>query len=141
MIKPRLLIIGANGFLGQHLSKAACCFEVFEGDLTGSLVVDVTSAVSVDAAFRQVRPDVAVLLAAVSDVDQCELHPELAEAVNVCGASHVAEACVRTGSRLVFTSSAAVFDGTRHGYTERDAATPLSVYGKSKARAEELILA
>jgi len=144
--KPRLLIIGANGFLGQHLSKAGCRFEVFEADLAATRgehggAMDVTSAASVDAAFRHARPDVAVLLAAVSDIDQCEQSPEMAEAVNVCGAAHVAEACARTGARMVFTSSAAVFDGTRHGYTECDAPTPVSVYGKTKARAEELILA
>jgi dTDP-4-dehydrorhamnose reductase len=144
--KPRLLIIGANGFLGQHLSKAGCCFEVFEADLAAprgerGLAMDVTSAASVDAAFTHARPNVAVLLAAVSDIEQCEQHPEMAEAVNVRGAVHVAEACARTGARLVFTSSAAIFDGTRHGYTERDVPTPVSVYGRTKARAEELILA
>jgi len=144
--KPRLLIIGANGFLGQHLMKTASCFEVFEADLAAprgerGLAMDVTSAGSVDAAFRHVRPDVVILLAAVSDIDQCEQHPEMAEAVNVCGAVHVAEACACSGVRMVFTSSAAVFDGTRHGYKECDAPTPLSVYGRTKARAEELILA
>jgi dTDP-4-dehydrorhamnose reductase len=139
--KPRLLIIGANGFLGQHLSKAGCCFEVFEADLAGPLATDVTSAASVDAAFRHARPNVVVLLAAVSDIDQCEQHPEMAEAVNVCGAAYVAEACARGEARMVFTSSAAVFDGARHGYTECDAPIPLSVYGRTKARAEQLILA
>jgi dTDP-4-dehydrorhamnose reductase len=144
--KPRLLIIGANGFLGQHLSKAGCCFEVFEADLAApcserGLEMDVTSPGSVDAAFRHVRPNVVVLLAAISDIDQCEQHPEIAEAVNVCGAVHVTEACARTEAKMVFTSSAAVFDGTRHGYTECDDPTPLSVYGRTKARAEELILA
>ncbi|MGD0296073.1 MAG: sugar nucleotide-binding protein [Bryobacteraceae bacterium] len=146
MTKARLLIIGANGFLGQHLSKAGFCFEVFEADLAAprgerGFAMDVTSSASVDVGFKHARPNVAVLLAAVSDIDQCEQHPEIAEAVNVCGAAHVAEACARSGARMVFTSSAAVFDGTRHGYTESDAATPLSVYGRTKARAEELILA
>jgi dTDP-4-dehydrorhamnose reductase len=144
--KPRLLIIGANGFLGQHLAKARSCFDVFEADLAAprgerGLAMDVTSAASVNAAFEDVRPNVVVLLAAVSDIDQCEQHPEMAEAVNVRGAAHVAEACARSGARLVFTSSAAVFDGARHGYRECDAPTPLSVYGRTKARAEELILA
>ena len=98
--------------------------------------IDITSAASVHAAFDRTEPDAVILLAAVSDIDQCERQPELAEAVNVCGAAHVVQACRRTKARLIFTSSAAVFDGTRHGYTECDPPTPVSVYGGTKARAE-----
>jgi dTDP-4-dehydrorhamnose reductase len=139
------LIIGSTGFLGQHLArKAPGTFEVFEADLATLPVdrgvrIDITSAASVNAAFESTQPDAAILLAAMSDIDQCELRPELAEAVNVCGAAHVVAACRRTGARLIFTSSAAVFDGTRHGYRESDSPTPVSVYGRTKARAEQLI--
>ncbi len=147
MTDHRLMIIGASGFLGQHLTRLATgSFKVFGADLTAptgscGLAMDVSSARSVDEGFRQVEPKVVVLLAALSDIDQCEQRPELAEAVNVRGAVHVAEACGRSGARLVFTSSAAVFDGTRHGYHESDAPSPVSVYGRTKARAEELISA
>jgi dTDP-4-dehydrorhamnose reductase len=144
--KPRLLIIGASGFLGQHISrKAASIFEVFEADLEApigqrGLAMDITSADSVNAGFRQAAPHATILLAAISDIDQCERRPEVAQAVNVCGAGHVANACARSGAKLVFTSSAAVFDGTRHGYSESDQPTPLSVYGITKAKAEDVIL-
>jgi dTDP-4-dehydrorhamnose reductase len=147
MSHRRLLIVGANGFLGQHLTRrAGTSFEVFEADLIApvrprGLELDVTSARSVDECFRQVEPKVVVLLAALSDIDQCEQHPEAAEAVNVRGAEHVAVACARSGATLVFTSSAAVFDGTRHGYRESDTPSPVSIYGRTKARAEELIAA
>jgi dTDP-4-dehydrorhamnose reductase len=142
--KPHLLIIGARGFLGQHLARnAASAFQVFEADLPGAgwdgLAVDVTSAASIEAGFRQASPDVVVLLAAISDIDACESRPEMAEEINVRGVARVVEACARAGARLVFTSSAAVFDGTRHGYSESDVPTPISVYGRTKARAEELI--
>jgi len=145
--KSRLLIIGSTGFLGQYVArKAGGAFEVFEADLARpagdrGVSIDITSAGSVDAAFDQTEPDCAILLAAVSDIDQCEQRPELAEAVNVCGAAHVVAACQRMGTRLLFTSSAAVFDGTRHGYRECDSPTPVSVYGRTKARAEQLIAA
>lgn len=147
MSRQRLLIIGAKGFLGQHLARAAAaCFDVFEADLVAPdgkhvLTMDVTSTASVRNGFDQLAPSTAVLLAAVSDIDQCEQRPDVAEAVNVRGAANVAEACAQTGARLVFTSSAAVYDGARHGYREADPPTPLSVYGRTKARAEELILA
>jgi len=143
--KPHLLIIGANGFVGQHLArKAAPFFDVYKADLGSApghtvMPVDITSPASVDAGFRQAIPDAVVLLAALSDIDQCESRPDIAEAVNVQGTAHVAAACVRAGAKLLFTSSAAVFDGTRHGYTEEDRPTPVSVYGRTKAQAEELI--
>ena len=142
--KPHLLIIGARGFVGQHLAhKASGHFQVFEAGLPEAgwekLAVDVTSPASIDAAFQQADPDVVVLLAAVSDIDVCESQPELAEDVNVRGTARVVEACVKAGAKLLFTSSAAVFDGTRHGYRETDVVTPISVYGRTKARAEDLI--
>lgn len=144
-LKHRLLIIGAGGFVGQHLARqAASSFEVFRADLVpppdaNGLALDITSAASVDAGFRQISPHAVVLLAAIADIDQCETRPDLAEAVNVGGAAHVAEACSRTGARLLFISSAAVFDGAKHGYCDCDAVKPVSVYGRTKANAEELI--
>jgi len=138
------LIIGARGFLGQHLARQATCgFQVFEAALPEvnweGLAIDITSPASIEAGFRQADPDVVVLLAAVSDIDTCESQPELAEEINVRGTARVVEACAKTGAKLVFTSSAAVFDGTRHGYRESDVVTPVSVYGRTKARAEDLI--
>ena len=144
-LKPRLLIIGASGFVGQHLArKAARCFEVWEADLSAppgehGVAIDITSAGSVDAGFQQSAPNAVVLLAGVSDIDQCEARPDLAEAVNVGGTAHVAEACTRIGASLLFISSAAVFDGAKHGYRESDSPTPVSAYGRTKANAEELI--
>lgn len=146
MNKPRLLIVGASGFLGQHIAReAASCFDVFAADLTAppgerGIAMDVTLSASVDEGFARSAPDAVVLLAAVSDIDDCERRPKIAEAVNVRGAAHVSEACSRSGTRLVCMSSAAVFDGKQHGYREADPPTPASVYGVTKARAEKLIL-
>jgi len=142
--KPNLLIIGARGFLGQHLAhQAVPAFHVVEADLPAAdwkgMAIDVTSPASIEAGFRDAAPDAVVLLAAVSDIDSCESRPELAEEINVHGTTRVVEACAKAGAKLVFTSSAAVFDGTRHGYRESDAPTPVSVYGRTKARAEEFV--
>lgn len=144
---PRLLIIGAQGFIGAHLARAAAeRFEVFSGDLFApssdrELLIDVTDPASVRRAFERVRPEVVALAAAVSDIDVCEREKQRAWAVNVTGTERVIDECLRTGARLVFTSSAAVFDGTRHGYKEEDPPNPVSVYGLSKARAEAAITA
>src|SRR6202158_4135771 len=147
MDKARLLLIGANGFLGAHAArKFAQSFDVFTGSRvtatdSKNIQIDITNTSSVDAAFQRVKPDAVLLLAALSDIDRCEAEPELAFAANVRGPENVANACARSNTRLLFTSSAAVFDGSKHGYTEDDAPTPLSVYGKTKARAEAAVLA
>lgn len=140
-MKTRLLIIGAEGFIGSHLSRAASSrFEVYRaGLLSDGLRVDVTDAAGLRAAFDRVRPDAVALLAAVSDIDACERDPRLAEAVNFVGAERTACECQRAGARLIYFSTAAVFDGTRHGYTENDPPTPMNVYGQTKARAESAI--
>lgn len=140
------MVIGARGFIGEHLAgRAAGSHNVIRGDLEAAadddVKIDITSAASVCEAFDRVRPDVVALLAALSDIDRCEREPAAAEAVNVHGAELVAQECARTGARLIYTSSAAVFDGARHGYKEDDPVSPLSVYGRTKAGAEKAIAA
>jgi len=147
--RPKLLVIGASGFLGAHVRKAADAAGVFNVTYADRTALpeasiqemDIASAEDVDRVFEHVRPQAVLLLAAISDIDKCETAPELAFAVNTKGAENVASACAREGARLMFTSTAAVFDGMRHGYREEDATTPLSVYGKTKASAEKKVLA
>jgi dTDP-4-dehydrorhamnose reductase len=128
------------------VQAAADTFEVIRGDRRGtgqpgSVQVDIADASSVGRAFRQAQPDFVLLLAAMSDIDRCEVLPEEAFATNARGAENVANACARADARLLFTSSAAVFDGSKHGYREEDAIGPLSVYGKTKAWAEKAVMA
>jgi dTDP-4-dehydrorhamnose reductase len=136
MSRPRLLIFGARGFLGgwiQHLAQDT--FEVVS--IEGR--VDVRDAAACARVVDELRPDWVFLLAAMSDIDRCQQEPQLAEAVNVRGAENVARACLRTGARLLFTSSGAVFDGSQRGYFETDPVSPVNVYGESKARAERVV--
>jgi dTDP-4-dehydrorhamnose reductase len=119
--------------------------EVVPGDRhsadTGGVVIDVSDASSVNHAFHATRPDAVLLLAAMSDIDRCQAQPEEAFAVNVRGAEIVANACAQANARLVYASTAAVFDGRRHTYREDDEVCPLSVYGMTKACAEKIVRA
>lgn len=139
---PRLLVIGARGFLGTFItSRAGNVYDVFRGDRSREsdetdVAIDITDAGSVRKAFAEVRPDAVILLAAISDIDRCQRDRELAIAVNLHGAENIANACARAGARLLFTSTGAVFDGLKHGYSEEDKVSPASIYGETKAQAE-----
>jgi len=129
----------------MHVVRSSLdAFEVIRGDRSsvtspGAVEVEINDASSVDRAFRQAQPNCVVLLAAMSDIDRCEALPEQAFAANARGAENIANACARTNARLLFTSTAAVFDGRKHGYAEDDEISPLSVYGKTKALAENAV--
>lgn len=143
---PTLLIIGRRGFIGEHLVRVATgSWNVCVTDQPRSatdqvqLIVDVTKPESVRELFERTRPSAVVLLAAISDIDRCEREPAKAWAVNTRGVANVAQECSRIGARLLFTSSAAIFDGLKHSYKEDDPPNPLSLYGQTKLNAERAI--
>jgi dTDP-4-dehydrorhamnose reductase len=134
----RVVVFGASGLLGQDLVR----------ELGGALLIALSSKdadLRDRARIREVildsRPDWIVLSAAYTDVDGCESNRDRAFAVNCEGAINVARAARETGSRLLFLSTDYVFDGTKRSpYQTADARNPTSVYGESKARAEERLL-
>lgn len=142
---PRLFIIGASGFVGSRWAAAAQGhYQVFGGSRhpgseANEVAIDITDPASVAAAFEHVRPQFVTHLAALSDIDRAEREPALAEAINLAGAVNVARQCAARGARLLFTSTDAVFDGTKGIYHEHDPPTPPNWYGQTKARAERAL--
>jgi dTDP-4-dehydrorhamnose reductase len=142
---PRLLVIGARGFLGTFVTRrASSLYEVIRGDRSRhddqtDAIINVADSESVKKAFAESSPDAVILLAAISDIDRCQREKDLAVSVNLYGAENVANACARSGARLLFTSTGAVFDGLKHGYSEEDEVSPVSIYGETKAQAEGIV--
>src|SRR5208337_3749543 len=136
----RVTLFGASGLLGHDLVT-----ELSSGQdqLTALSIedVDLRDHARVRDVIRESRPQWILLLAAYTDVDGCESNRDLAFAVNCDGAVNVAEAAREAGSRLLFVSTDYVFDGSKRSpYQTSDARNPASVYGESKARAEERLL-
>jgi dTDP-4-dehydrorhamnose reductase len=134
----RVTLFGASGLLGQALAQ-----ELSAEQLTAlsSRDADLRDHARVRAVIHDFRPEWILLSAAYTDVDGCESNRDLAFAVNCEGAINVAEAAREAGSRLLFLSTDYVFDGSKRSpYEISDARSPASVYGESKACAEERLL-
>ncbi|MPZ88748.1 MAG: dTDP-4-dehydrorhamnose reductase [Nitriliruptorales bacterium] len=133
----RVLITGAGGQLGHDLVDA------FGGDQVTALdrsQLDVTEEAAVVAAVRDHAPDLVVHAAAFTKVDACESEPDTAWRVNALGSWWVARACALGDAAMVYLSSDYVFDGRAgRAYTEYDATSPLSIYGRSKEAGEQLV--
>jgi dTDP-4-dehydrorhamnose reductase len=134
----RILIFGATGMLGKALMRVWKDDEVAG---LGSGNADIRIPQEVESQVQSIRPDWIVLSAAYTDVDGCELNPQLATAVNTFGAVNVAKAAVKLGAKLLFLSSDYVFDGSGSTpYEASDLRKPINSYGESKAEAEQRIL-
>ncbi len=134
----RVTLFGASGLLGQDLVQ-----ELKAEQLTAlsSKDADLRDRARVRTVIRDSHPDWILLSAAYTDVDGCESNRDLAFAVNCDGAVNVAEAAREARSRLMFLSTDYVFDGSKGSpYQTSDARKPTSVYGESKACAEERLL-
>lgn len=134
----RILIFGATGMLGKALLRQYKTDEVIG---LGSSDADLRIPEQVQQQVDRVQPDWIILSAAYTDVDGCELNPQLAHNVNTYGAEKVAQAAAKAAAKLLFVSTDYVFDGTKTSpYESTDARNPINSYGRSKADAEARIL-
>ena len=137
----RILQFGATGQVGLELLRQAAGRDVA---LTALSRAEADLALP-EAAARQVRahrPDLVILAAAYTAVDQAESEPGLAHEINGEAPAAIAEACAEVGCALVHFSTDYVFDGRKGApYHEDDPPNPLSVYGASKLSGERMALA
>src|SRR5947209_16752139 len=104
--------------------------------------MDIADAEAVASALEEFEPWALVTAAGYVRVDDAEREPEACRRENADGPAVLADACAARGVALVTFSSDLVFDGSlRRPYVERDATSPLNVYGRSKAEAEARVLA
>lgn len=128
------LILGAEGQVGQALSR-----KIPNAILGTHKDMDITNYDVMFKAFSTHRPDVVYLPAGITNVNRCE-DPKTGD-VNVGGAVLVARLCEMFGAKLVYFSSAYVFDGASiWPYSEQDDKRPIQNYGIQKNAVERALL-
>jgi dTDP-4-dehydrorhamnose reductase len=144
----KLLITGASGLYGSKLAKLALDrgVEVYSSDIQGLstygnfVKLDIADKAHVDEEFQNIKPDVVVHAATLTDVDKCEMNKELAWRVNVDGTKNIVEASMGVGAFLVYISSDYVFSGEKGYYVESDSPDPINYYGLTKLEAETIVM-
>jgi dTDP-4-dehydrorhamnose reductase len=103
--------------------------------------MDITDRESVAKVLRSAGPELVLLPAAMTNVDQCEREPDRAYGINMEGTLNVAAECLNIGAKLVYVSTDYVFNGMRPGrYHEFDTPDPLGVYARSKLEGERVTM-
>ena len=150
----KILVTGANGFLGQYLVRQAIAKNYIVtgiGKGPSRLIVaamegysyfpiDITNGMELHTIIVAEKPDVIVHAAAMTQVDECELNKQACYNVNVTATRFLIDAAKEINAKLVYISTDFVFDGESGPYKETDTPAPVNYYGSAKLVAEKAVM-
>jgi dTDP-4-dehydrorhamnose reductase len=144
LIRPgggmRLIVSGWHGQLARALADEALSAPDVTACAIGRPALDVRDPRSIERAFADVSPDLAINTAAYTAVDDAEAELERAFKLNRDGARQFAIAAARRRIPVIHVSTHYVFDGTKSApHVETDEPKPASAYGRSKLEGENAI--
>lgn len=139
----RILITGANGYLGKRLVSAYKDKHTVYAASRENL--DFTDEHKARTVFADFRPEVVLHCGAVSDVATCSREPQKSLKINVLGTQNIARACRQSGAKMIFCSSDQVYieplteknkGRFYQPHREEEELNPLPIYGQHKLLAE-----
>lgn len=137
----KIIITGANGQLGNQFREIAGASPQHNFLFLSRQELSVSDPAAVQEVLSAQRADWCINCAAYTAVDKAENERDEAMRVNGEATGILAKACAAAGTRFIHISTDYVFDGTASvPYREDDITGPISVYGRSKLRGEELAL-
>jgi dTDP-4-dehydrorhamnose reductase len=151
--KPKVLITGANGLLGQKLVEQLVEEGKFEVIATGKgdcrlkgegfsyVQLDITDQKEVEKVFQKLSPETVIHGAAMTNVDECELNQEACLVANVKATEFLIQAAEKVDSHFIFVSTDFIFSGEdgKGPYDEDAEPDPVNYYGWSKLEGERLV--
>ena len=147
----KILITGANGLLGQKLvsllskqqdvsliatAKGVCRFSL--PDNVAYRTLDITNADACKSLFNKFQPDALIHAAAMTQVDACEDERKMCDLINISGVSNLIKAIGNRNTHFVHISTDFIYEGDEEEYFEDSKVNPLSYYGSSKWKSEQL---
>lgn len=148
----KVVITGSNGLLGQSLLnlllKEKDKYKIYgfskghnrsgRDDFNYSSL-DITNKDSLTERIQIIRPDYIINTAAMTQVDVCEENKMACDIINVHVVKWLSEMCKNINAHLIHISTDFIFDGKKGWYAETDAPNPLSYYGLSKLKSEQVL--
>ncbi len=139
-----ILVIGADGQLGQAIREVAKAFDDLELYYVDREDLDITKAKALEsyisANLQNAQLELVINCAAYTAVDKAEEERAKAYAINHLGVEHLAHSCKALNLLLLHVSTDYVFSGRgSQPYKEEDKAEPINIYGKSKLAGEQAL--
>ncbi|NTU66727.1 MAG: NAD(P)-dependent oxidoreductase [Candidatus Moranbacteria bacterium] len=163
----KIIIIGANGTLGQELALLFSQDEAFDVIAWDEKDIDITDEKDVKKKISELKPDIILNTETYDAIDKCEdskSEYEKAKKLNGLAPGYLAKAAKKAGAVLVHYSSDYVFNGEPEipepegcshscatcglhegftpeiGFKEDDMPDPISNYGESRLLGEKNVI-
>ncbi len=148
----RILIVGGSGLVGHHLARdleqmlepgSIILTTYHSHPLKNGLQLDMSSSDSLSNCLAVSAPDAIIWLAGSKNVSLLEQNPALSFALNERPIQLLIDLLDKTDARprIIYLSSDYIYSGRRGNYRDDDPQHPNTVYGKSKVKAEAMLLA
>jgi dTDP-4-dehydrorhamnose reductase len=148
----KVVITGSNGLLGQSLLnlllKDKDSYQVY-GFSRGKnrsgredfnyISIDITEKEELDKKLEQIQPDFIINTAAMTQVDDCETNKQACDILNVDVVKWITSFASKSKTHIIHLSTDFIFDGKKGYYKETDKPNPLSYYGLSKLKSEQVL--
>jgi dTDP-4-dehydrorhamnose reductase len=140
----KFLVTGSAGLVGQNVvldlvKKNQEVYSIYHDDkpIDGTPInLDLTDLEKIKQIMQEIKPDIVIHLAAMTNVDLCETEQELAHTMNVKATETLAKQAAKIKAFFVYTSTDYVFDGKEGMKKEDDIPNPLGYYGQTKLEGE-----
>ena len=151
-----ILITGGAGYIGSHVSEILVKNKkkIFITDNLSTgykklinkkgkfFKVNINNKKKIKSIIVNNKIDTVIHLAASLIIGEGEKYPKFYYKNNVLGTKNLMSACIGTKIKnFIFSSTAAVYKDGLYKVTEKSITRPKSVYGKTKLRAEKIIIA
>jgi len=141
----KIMINGAGGMLGQAVhevfcNNAECMFTDIDVNEKWLTRLDFRNRAEYQKQVNEFKPDAIVHLGAYTDLEYCEENIQDAYLTNAISVEHAVSIAKKIDARLIYISTAGIFDGKKEFYDELDLPNPLGVYARSKYWGERSVL-
>ena len=133
-----ILVTGCEGMLGTAFTEILKNLTDVNLEACGHHHLDVTDYKSV-LQFADVSPDIVIHCAAEVDAERCQKSPDECHKVQVEGTRNIVALSKATGAKILYPQSFLIFDGSVIPILETTSPSPISIYGKYKFEAEQIV--
>jgi len=101
--------------------------------------IDITNYAQLEECISYIHPSFIINTAAMTNVDTCEIKPKECNNLNTEAVKYLTQICAKLNIHFIQISTDFIFDGSMGVYKETDLPNPLSIYGHSKLKAENIV--